>query len=333
MRITTEMLTKLTRDFVSQRTLADRDILAVYLHGSMLLEEYLIGGTTDIDLFIVHNDNRPESREIVRITDEIHFDIAHHPRSLYRHARDLRLHPWLGPTINGCKILYDPQHFLDFAQASVRGQFMLPSNVLLRARPLVEKARQIWLAFASGPVDAGPKELEDYLRAVAHAANGIASLVGAPLTERRFLIDFRSRAARLSHSGLYAGLLGLLGAPHLDNQDFEPWRAAWRLAYTSLPPDRTPDRLHTHRLPYYERAFAALSAESKFQDALWPLLRTWTESIRLLPEEAPHRPAWRQAGEKLGLLGPGFQERITALDAYLDLIEETLDAWAAANGA
>ena len=92
-----------------------------------------------------------------------------------RHARDLRLHPWLGPTINSCKILFDPQHTLDFAQASVRGQFLQPSTVLQRARPQVEKARQIWLSFESSPIEPGPKELEDYLRAVAHAANGIAS--------------------------------------------------------------------------------------------------------------------------------------------------------------
>jgi len=333
MRITSEMLAKLTQDLVSQRTRADRDILAVYLHGSLLREDFLIGGTTDIDLFFVHNDNRAESREIVRVTDEIHYDLAHHPRSIYRHARELRLHAWLGPTINGCKILFDPQHFLDFAQASVRGQFMLATNMLQRARPQVEKARQIWLAFESEPAEPGPKELEDYLRALAHAANGIASLVGPPLTERRFLLDFQPRAAQLSHPGLYAGLLGLLGATQVDAKEFQSWLGAWRHAYTSLPPDRTPDRLHPHRLHYYERAFATLSADGKTQAAVWPLLRTWTQAIRLLPEDSPHHLAWQQAGERLGLLGQAFHQRIIALDAYLDLIEETLEAWAATNGA
>jgi hypothetical protein len=35
----------------------------------------------------------------------------------------------------------------------------------------------------------------------------------------------------------------------------------------------------------------------------------------------------------LDLLGSAFQDRLKALDAYLDMVEEVQDQWAAANGA
>jgi hypothetical protein len=37
--------------------------------------------------------------------------------------------------------------------------------------------------------------------------------------------------------------------------------------------------------------------------------------------------AWRDAFLQLGYLGAGFAERVEALDAYLDVVEETLDDW------
>ena len=105
--------------------------------------------------------NLPVEREIVRISDEVHLDIAHYSRKLYRQTRELRLHPWLGPILYGCKILYDPQHFMDFTQASVRGQFYRPDQVMGRVQPQVENARQIWLAFTS-PRDGPDNETVSY---------------------------------------------------------------------------------------------------------------------------------------------------------------------------
>jgi len=34
----------------------------------------------------------------------------------------------------------------------------------------------------------------------------------------------------------------------------------------------------------------------------------------------------------LGLLGEAFREKIEALDAYLDLVEELLESWGRENG-
>ncbi len=55
MRITPEILQKLARDTVAQRTRSDRDVVAVYLQGSLLRDDPLLGGTADIDLFFIHS--------------------------------------------------------------------------------------------------------------------------------------------------------------------------------------------------------------------------------------------------------------------------------------
>jgi len=78
MRITREALMKVVRDTVTQRLRTDRSIVSIYLTGSLLEEEYLLGGAADIDLVIVHNDYPGPEREIVPLTDTVHLDIAHH---------------------------------------------------------------------------------------------------------------------------------------------------------------------------------------------------------------------------------------------------------------
>ena len=150
MRITRETLLNIARDTAAQRTRSDRNILGVYLYGSLLEEEFLLGGTADIDLVFIHMDTAETSREIVPLTDEVHLDIAHHYERDYRQARQLRVNPWLGPAINECQALYDPQHFLDFTQAGVRGQFERLDNVYQRALGLADRAGESGRWLVSG---------------------------------------------------------------------------------------------------------------------------------------------------------------------------------------
>lgn len=333
MRITREMLFKLAQDTVNQRARADRDILAVYLHGSLLEDEPLLAGTTDIDLFFVHNEEPAQAREIVRITDEVHVDISHHSRRDYRQPKDLRVHPWLGPTLFSCKILYDPQHFLDFVQASVRGQFERPDHVLERARPQVEHARQIWLSFTAGTPPASADNAALYLRAIDHTVNAVNSLSGGPLTERRFLLNFPARAAAVHRPGLYAGLLGLLGAPAIDADTVRSWLPAWRRDYDALPKELAAHRFDPGRKAYYLRAFENLVENDLHQVALWPLVRTWTHIAQRLHAAGGDMSPWETAATQLGVLGPAFTEKVAALDAYLDMVEELLEEWGRENGA
>jgi hypothetical protein len=333
MRVTRETMLKFTQDTIARRARESHNLLAVYMTGSFLGEEFLLGGAGDIDLVFIHAGEFPAEREIVRLTDELHLDIAHHAQREYRDPRRLRVHSWLGPALKTCKVMHDPQHFLDFTQASVRGQFDRSDNVLQRARVQMEQARQIWLGFQAEPLEAGPQSLSAYLRAVGLAANAIASLSGPPLTERRFLVNYPGRAEAVGRPGLYAGMLGLLGAPRLAGSALADWLPVWLAAYEALPSTAAPARLHSNRRIYYQRAFESMLSGLHPELALWPLLRTWTMAAGLLESDSPHLKTWGQAMGQLGLTGQAFEERVEALDAYLDLVDETLENWARANGA
>jgi hypothetical protein len=332
MRITRGTLFKIAEDTVARRTRVDRNLLSIYLHGSLLTDEPLLGGTTDIDLVFIHNDPPLAEREIQPLTEEVHLDIAHHSRNDYRRTRELRLHPWMGPVIVSSKILYDPQHFMDFTQASVGGQFNQPEFVLARARGQAEHARQIWLGLHSLAAEPALEEVSTFLRGVEHAANAIASLNGPPLTERRLLLNFLARAEAAGRPGLYRGLLGLLGGSQIDPELLKSWLPAWESTYEAVPPADAPPRLHPARKAYYRWAFEAILASSQPADVLWPFVRTWTQLVKHLPQGAAECQEWQGAFNHLGLLGADFRGRIAAMDVYLDTIEETLDEWAREHG-
>ncbi len=332
MRITPSQLHKIARDTVERRRRQDHSLLAVYLTGSLFAGNPLLGGTADIDLFFIHNDRVATEREIKRLTDEIHLDIAHHAREDYNQARALRLHPWMGYNIINCTIMHDPQHFMDFTQASVRGQFEQPENVLGRVQGQAEHSRGIWLSLHDSKGEPHLPQVRQYLQAVGQAANAVACLSGPPLTERRFLRRFPDRAAVVGRSGLYAGLVGLLGGAQSDEDSFSTWIDAWQSAYKALPPEQAPPQLHPDRFAYYRRAFDSLVAGDSPQDVLWPLLCTWLEAVSLLPDDSKHYEEWQDAFTTLGLLGDGYRERVAALDAYLDSVEELLDEWGERRG-
>ena len=332
MRINRNMLLNLANDTVARYVSADRTLMAVYLQGSLLGESPLIGNTADIDLFFIHSDEVKVEREIVRVSDEVHLDISHHSHRVYRQPRELRLHPWLGPAIYNCKILYDPQHFIDFVQASVRGQFNNPENVISRVRKQAEHARQMWESLNELARPPAPNDVWLYLRALEHGTQAVAGLSGQNLTERRFMIDLPERAEAVRKPGLFHGFLGLLGASALDAGEMRAWLPDWQATYQARPADTGPVRLHPYRFLYYERAIDDMLGSPDYQDALWPLWHTWTQAICCLPPKGLHRAAWQKAGDRLGQTGPSFADKIKGLDAYLDQVEELLEAWARENG-
>lgn len=332
MRITPSQLHKIARDTVDQRKRSDHSLLAVYLTGSLFAGNPLLGGTADIDLFFIHDERVSPEREIQRLTDEIHLDITHHGRDDYSQVRALRLHPWMGYNIINCLIMYDPQHFMDFTQASVRGQFEQPENILGRVQGQAEQARQIWLELHDQKSEPHLTQARGYLQAVGLAANSVACLSGPPLTERRFLRIFPDRAAVVGRSGLYAGLLGLLGGAQADEEALNAWIESWEKAFKALTADQAPPHLHPDRFAYYRRAFASLVGGDSPQDVLWPLLNTWLEAVSLLPADSTHFSEWQAAFSTLGLLDSGYRERVAALDAYLDSVEELLDEWGQRRG-
>ena len=339
MRSTRESLLKYAQEFVAEQVRKDFQILAVYLCGSVLEEEYLLGGTTDIDLFFVRLDEPVVKREVRRLTDEVHLDIAHLDQKEFRQARQLRVHPWLGPALKDARVLYDPQHFMDFTVAGVRGLFTRADHTHARASQPADSARRILAGLREYQAQPNPENLLCYLRAVAHTANAIAVLSGPPLTERRFLLRFPPRAAAVGRPGLYRGLLGLLGASRLEREWLSGWIGDWQAAYEAVNGGQKaatavlPARLHPSRLPYYRSAFDSFRDSPQPENMLWPLLHTWTLAVHQLEQDSVHCQKWEQAFTRLELAGPAFAERLAALHAYLEMVEEILAEWARQNGA
>lgn len=334
MQITTELLHKYAQNTVEKLTRADYTILAAYLTGSIVTEEDpFIGGTADIDLVLIHIGSPEVPREILPLNEDIHYDVAHHAQRDYSERIALRTHPWLGPILSEAITIYDPQHFMGLTQASVRGLFHRPNNAIQRAQAQLDKARERWFGFQPAPPDPGPEQVLDYFRILDSAANAIALLAGEPLTERRFLINFKNRANHIKRPGLYPGILGMLGAHKVDVQRLASWARAWENIFNALPKEARHPCLHPHRRNYYVKAFGAILDSEQPENIMWPLLRTWTLAAASLPSGDPGLQAWKDAFQQLGLLRTGFAERILALDAYLEQVEAALEAWRTEEGA
>ena len=333
MRITRETLLKLAHDTALERVRLNRRIVCVYLTGSLLHEEPLLGGAGDIDLFVIHDSQPTTEREIVRLSDEVHLDIAHLSQDMFHQPRQLRTHPWISPFITAHPLVYhDVQHWFEFAQAAITSQFTEPGNVLGRARQLSEAARLAWLEANAAQFPTPPMAWK-FLKSMEHAGNAIATLTGSPLTERRFLLEYPQRTVALGRPELSAAMLDLLGPRQVDDSDWKKWQPAWQDTFQSASQQADcPPRLAPVRFPYYQRAAQAL-CEQNPSAALWICLRSWTEAAAALPAGDPALMPWQNALPALGLAEGGFHARLEALDAYLDRVEETLDEYARQTGA
>jgi len=330
MRVTRETLIRIAKETAQKRALSDPGLVAAYLTGSLLNENPFLGGSTDIDIVLVHAGKTPIPREIVPITPEVHLDIIHNPRSEYDKPKELRIHPWLGPELYDPLPLYVTQHFFEFVQAGVRAGYDEPVNILARARRNAEHARQVWSGLQVNHED-GPARLLSYLKSVNHVANAVALLAGGPLAERRFMLQFQERASAAGVPGLAAGLVGLLGGTHVDKVSLGNLLAAWEGTFLAATVQKeTHPSIASPRLTYYKRSFESLLETDSPQSILWPLIHTWTLSAAALPPA--QQVSWQAACETFGLTGEHFKERLEGLDQFLDSVEEVLEKTAASQG-
>lgn len=325
MRITRELLLNIAENTAAERAEKDPSIVGVYLCGSVLAgSDPLLGGTADIDLVFIHQDY-DRKREIIRLTEDVTLDIAHHAKASYQPPKELRLHPELGSLMFSAQLLHDPEHFIDFVQAAVRAMFWERDNVLMRSGKLLQSARQTWLRFHNSPVEYGPEQVVTYLKAVENAANAVVCLTGMPQGERRFLLEFPERAEAAEQPEFYPALLELI-CGEMDIPDaVRSWLPDWDADFLNLNLSyEVPPKLHKHRQAYYRRSFDEILEGEQPEAVLWPFLHTWNEMALTMPSQVD---GWRLACEMMGLIGAGFEERLDGLDAYLDRVEELLEGW------
>lgn len=335
MRVTRESLVRIAKETAQERAFNDQSIVAAYLTGSLRSEaDPMLGGTTDVDLVLVHSSQPGVRRQIVKLTPDFHLDVRHRAKAEFKSPRELRTDPYLGWELYDPLLLVEREKFFEFAQAGLRAgfEFQAPAPMLVRCRTLLAQARKAWLDLSGTHSEsAGPPEVAQFLRALGAAANTVAELNGGPLAERRFLLEFPARAQAADCGSCVATVFNLLGAGEVDAALLSSWISSWRASFlAAAESSRVDSRIHAARLNYYEKAIQALLAGESPLAALWPLLNTWTLSVSVLDE--PARKEWSEACEKLGLLAPSLDERIAGLDDYLDELEIRLDQLATANG-
>jgi hypothetical protein len=333
MRITKEAMLRLARDTATIRADQDRSIVCIYLTGSLITEAPFIGGSTDIDLFIIHSQPPVEKREILFLNDDVSFDIAHIEQTRFQQPRHLRADVWLGPFLCAKpKVLYDTHHWFEFTEASVAAQFYRPEYILERARPMAVAARQTWMDFHLAQPEISPANSLRYLTCIENAGNSLALLSGAPLSERRFLIDLPTRLEKVNRTDLQILFNNLVLPSGFTDLDWTQWITSWEesLKQAASSP-YCPLTLSRPRLNYYLKAVTALSAE-KPSSAAWVLIYTWTLAASLLPSESNIVNNWKKACATFLQVSDSFETVWNLLDELLDAVEETLDEYSTENG-
>ncbi len=333
MRITRDLLLKLAKETVEQRTRTDRNITAAFLLGSVAaLDDPFIGGATDIDILFLCAELPATPRQVVRLNNEVTLDLMFAPQSDYEPPRKQRSHPWRGYDLYNPTPLYETRHFFEFAQAAVRAGFDDPANVLARARYFAQPARQTWMELQLSGGEATAPALEKFLHAVRQAANAVAVLSGPPLSDRRLLSEFPTRAAQTGLPELTGPLFNMLGTDRLNPSAALGWLDDWQSAVQVAIDRRVDERLQPHRIPYYRLALEALLKSAYPSAALWLLLEPWTVGAACMSELREPAKAWQTAMDALGMSGAGFAEKIDLLDQYLDRLESALEQYATENG-
>lgn len=330
MRVSRDLLIDLAR-LEAERRGAENDVLSGYLIGSVARGEPQFVDCTDIDLVLIHRDSPPVEREMMRLSQQVHLDIAHHGQDLYQKPSALRVHPWLGPSLCEPIFLYDPEHFLEWAQAGARGQYYRADHTHTRARAFLDRARQ-----SRSLLPVSSRWIRTYCRAVLEAANAVACLTGFPVAGRRLSLQLAEAAENLEYPDLYGGFLQLLGSDSLQDWSIPETLSAWARTFDEASEISSDPLLCSCRRDYYLNAFQVLAEMGDTKAILWPMITTWEQAIHALNQsENPEQDhaEWVSLLEKSGLSPERQAARLEDLEQYLDRNEALIELWAERSGA
>lgn len=301
-------------------------IVSSYLIGSVAAGNPILGDTADVDLILIHEDKPKQQREIQRLSENIHLDIYHHSKERYMRPRELRVDPWIGPSLSAPVFIYDPHHFFEWAQAGARGQFFRSDHVFSRASAFYKRAHQ-----AASLLSLSNRWLKAYTRIVLEATNAIVTLAGNPAAGRRLALNIERLTKDAGFPQIYAHFLQLLGSDALNTTLLPQWLSAWGYAFDAASAISTEPELDPCRRLYYLRGFQALIDIDKPEAVLWKLLTTWERAIYTLTKAdkaGPHQSDWNAVLHRLQL-GTNFKpSRCEELEHYLQNIEHILNSWA-----
>jgi hypothetical protein len=328
MRITRESLFEAANNSAARLAERDHSVLCIYLTGSVLDAQYLLGNTTDIDLICVHGGKKQVlPREVKRISDEVTLDIAHVSDIPFQEPRNLRREVWLGSFLwKGVKVLYDCGHWFEFIQAGATAQFMSPGNVLFRARSLATRARGLWLSLDEhSPSVLNLDHLLDYFQILEDCGNAVACLNGTPLALRRFWLQLPQRAIDAGAPELAGSLQRLVATEIPDDETWQAWFNPWvGLLDEAVKQAKCPVEFLPCRRRYYTEGVAWLRVENPLA-ALWILLRTGLKASRVLRSNSSTQKQLLKITADLGFSAEGFPEKLKGLDQWLDSLESLLD--------
>ncbi len=332
MRINQSVLMQHTRQFVRERSKKDRSLICVYLSGSMLEESPLINGAGDIDLIFVHAYPEHMEREIIPITDGIHFDIQHHLQTAYEDPKQLRRNAWMGDNLwRKPHVFFEQTHWFDFTLAGAFSQFTSGENILWRSKRFIDLARGIQQQSLFDRSASASLTRLRYLLAIETSTNAIVSLVGSPLPLRRLMIDFPSCAADLGKPEMTAEFIALFSKEIPDESQMKTWIDAWGRDYESLVQQGDfPSSLHPLKQSYYEKAM-----QTQLDDlpaaALWILTRTWC-AIDWASKAEKSQIDFTDFIQTLALDDDSFEDRFDQLDMWINAIEDLQDERASSEG-
>ena len=330
MKIERQLLIELAQREAERRG-EESDVISGYLIGSVTKGDPQLGGSADVDLVLIHDQPPEREREVVRLSHQVHLDIAHHAREQYSKPSELRVHPWLGPALCEPVVLYDPDHFFEWAQAGARGQYHRPDHMLLRSLAFQRKAQQ-----AASLLPLTGRWIRVYLKAAMNSANAVASLTGFPVAGRRVGLELAAAAHALDYPDLWGQFLSLLGAEHLQSWSMPELLAAWAKTFDSATRLTTNAMLSAPRRDYFLNAFQQLTEQDQCKALLWPLLQTWESANHALnggeADEALSL-VWKALLDTLHLSPERRTRRVEELTAFLATNQSWIENWGERHGA
>lgn len=321
MKYTKDHLLEAAEKFIQKKITRDPSVSAVFLIGSLRKVEHFVGKPMDVDLLILKDGPVDIDNELVRVNESYHLDVHYDDVSLYEDPKPLRGDGVRGWALWDADVLYQREHIFEFTQSTVRAQFDEPKYVVERMQYFCQRARNFWLERNEKPDEV---EAEDYLEAVANAANALASINHEPLSIRSLLGDLLNVTASLDVTDINADFFKCFSddlSTNVIQENMTLWNELF-IEGTKYPADAIITPL---RLNYFKHAITAALESDKPVSAFWPFLFTLSKMPIRFSENEALKEQYAELKKNFGFTAEGMANKMNALDLLLEDIEGIIE--------